>query len=66
MKMDLSELLEYKKMFKRSFVLNIKDHPEIFDRESKNLEATENRQMYIEDDGTVHIIKTWYISNDKL
>jgi hypothetical protein len=51
-------------MFKRSFFLNIKDHPEIFDKESKNPEATEKRQMYIEDDGAIHIIKTWYIPND--
>lgn len=65
--MELSGLREYKKMFKRSFSVNIQEHPEdikeIFDKEMESQDAAEKREMYIEDDGTVNIIKTWYWEN---
>ena len=55
-------------MFKRSFQVPIQDYPHIFDNEggtnSMGRKATENRQIYIDDDGTVHIIKTWYFPNN--
>ncbi len=45
--------------------MNILEYPHLFDKEidQKGNNAVENRQMYIDDDGTVNIIKTWYFPN---
>jgi hypothetical protein len=59
MDMDLSGLKEYKKMFRRCFSVNMLEHPKIFEQEIESQGENENRQMYIDDDGQVNIIKTW-------
>ena len=65
MDMELSGLREYKKMFKRAFSVNMLDHPKIFENEHDPISGSdENRQIYIDDDGTVNIIKTWCTMGD--
>jgi hypothetical protein len=45
--------------------VNLLEYPHLFEKETdlSGGTAIENRQMYIDDDGTVNIIKTWYFPN---
>jgi|APSaa5957512535_1039671.scaffolds.fasta_scaffold187248_1 hypothetical protein len=58
--MELSEQLEFKKMFKRVLSVDLADHPELFRKEDDRTDCFEKRLVYVEDDGTINIIKTHY------
>lgn len=57
--MEISKVTEYKKMFKKAFEVDLADEPQLFNKEDQGNDCDEKREIYIEDDGTVNIIKTW-------